>query len=39
VTQQGLLLKEIVPGISVEELQSLTEPKLLISDNLDLVEF
>jgi len=30
VTPQGLLLRELAPGISVEEVQSLTEPKLLL---------
>ena len=39
VTQQGLLLKEIVSGVSVEELQALTEPKLLVSDDLSLMGF
>ena len=34
VTRQGLLLKEIVPGVSVDDLQSLTEPKLIVSDEL-----
>jgi len=30
VTPKGLLLRELAPGISVEEVQSLTEPKLLL---------
>jgi len=30
VTPEGLLLRELAPGISVEEVQSLTEPKLLL---------
>lgn len=34
VTPDGLLLKEIAPGWSVEEVQALTEPKLKIADDL-----
>lgn len=34
VTPQGLVLEEIAPGFSPEEIQSLTEPKLLISPEL-----
>src|ERR1700722_14275552 len=30
VTPEGLLLRELAPGISVEEVQSLTEPRLLL---------
>lgn len=37
VTDQGLLLKEIAPSWTVEEVQSVTEPKLIIAD--DLKEF
>jgi 3-oxoacid CoA-transferase B subunit len=36
VTKGGLLLKEIAPGFSPEEVQALTEPQLMIS--LDLKE-
>ncbi len=38
VTAQGLLLKEIAPGWTVEEVQQLTEPKLIIADNLKEIE-
>lgn len=34
VTQEGLLLTEIAPGYSIEEVQKLTEPKLIISRSL-----
>src|SRR5437879_4458785 len=34
VTPQGLVLEEIAPGISVEQIQKATEPKLIISPNL-----
>jgi len=39
VTPKGLLLRETAPGLSVEDIQSVTEPKLLISDNLKEMEF
>jgi 3-oxoacid CoA-transferase subunit B len=34
VTAAGLVLEEIAPGLRVEEIQKLTEPKLLISPTL-----
>jgi len=34
VTPQGLLLEEIAPGVTVEEVQRLTEPKLLLSPDV-----
>jgi 3-oxoacid CoA-transferase subunit B len=30
VTPQGLLLRELAPGASLEQVQSLTEPELLL---------
>src|SRR5271163_2483939 len=30
VTPQGLVLRELAPGVTLEQLQSLTEPKLLL---------
>jgi 3-oxoacid CoA-transferase subunit B len=38
VTPEGLLLKEIYPGLTPEELQSVTEPKLIISPDLRDIE-
>ncbi len=38
VTPQGLLLKEIYPGLTPEEVQSVTEPKLIVSDDLKEIE-
>jgi len=32
VTDEGLVLKEVQPGVSVEEVQRLTEPKLIIRE-------
>jgi len=34
VVPEGLLLRELAPGVSVEQVQSLTEPKLKISPEL-----
>ena len=32
VTREGLLLREVAPGWTAEEVQALTEPKLIFSD-------
>ncbi len=34
VSPQGLLLRELAPGVSVEEVQKLTEPKLVVAKDL-----
>lgn len=34
VTEEGLLLKEIAPGWSVEEVQAVTEPRLIVAEDL-----
>ena len=38
VTKEGLLLKEIAPGWGVEEVQALTEPKLMVAEDLKEME-
>jgi 3-oxoacid CoA-transferase B subunit len=38
VTSRGLLLKEFAPGWSPEEIQSLTEPTLILADDLREME-
>ena len=38
VTPNGLLLKEIFPAITVEQLQAVTEPKLIISPDLKEIQ-
>ena len=38
VTPQGLLLKEYFPGVTPEEIQSVTEPKLIIAPDLKEIE-
>jgi 3-oxoacid CoA-transferase subunit B len=39
VTPKGLLLREVAPGISVEDIQSVTEPKLIVSRDLKEIQF
>lgn len=39
VAPQGLLLKELHPGLTVADIQSVTEPKLIISPDLKEIEF
>jgi 3-oxoacid CoA-transferase subunit B len=34
VTAEGLVLEELAPGVTVEEVQKLTEPRLILSPNL-----
>ncbi|NOQ43232.1 MAG: succinyl-CoA--3-ketoacid-CoA transferase, partial [Dehalococcoidia bacterium] len=38
VTSKGLLLKELAPGWTVEEVQALTEPKLGLAPDLKEIE-
>lgn len=38
VTEDGLILKEIAPGWTPEEVQALTEPKLIVSEELKEME-
>jgi 3-oxoacid CoA-transferase subunit B len=38
VTKQGLVLREIAPGWTAEEVQALTEPKLIIAEDLKEIE-
>jgi 3-oxoacid CoA-transferase B subunit len=39
VTPKGLLLKEVAPGLTAKDVQSVTEPKLIVSPNLKEIEF
>ena len=34
VTQDGLVLRELAPGVTVEQLQKITEPKLIVAPTL-----
>ena len=38
ITKEGMVLKEYAPGWTVEEIQALTEPKLIIDKNLKEIE-
>ena len=38
ITKEGVLLKEMAPGWEPEEIQELTEPKLIISPDIKDVE-
>jgi len=38
VAKEGLILKEIAPGWSVDEIQALTEPQLLVAEELKEIE-
>jgi 3-oxoacid CoA-transferase B subunit len=38
VTKQGLVLREIAPRWTTEEVQALTEPKLIIAEDLKEIE-
>ncbi len=38
VTPEGLLLREVAPGLSAEDVQSVTEPKLIISPDLTEIQ-
>lgn len=38
VTPQGLVLKEVYPGLTAEDIQSVTEPRLIISPDLKEIE-
>jgi 3-oxoacid CoA-transferase subunit B len=38
VTPEGLLLEEIAPGLTVEDVQRATEPKLRVSATLKTME-
>ena len=39
VTKEGLLLREVAPGVTAEEVQSVTEAQLIISPDLKEMEF
>jgi len=38
VTERGLILREVAPGWTAEEVQALTEPKLIIAEDLKEIE-
>jgi 3-oxoacid CoA-transferase B subunit len=38
VTPEGLLLKEVAPGLTADDIQSVTEPKLIVSPQLTEIQ-
>jgi len=38
VTPEGLVLKEVAPGLTPEDVQKVTEPKLIVSKDLKTIE-
>ncbi len=38
ITPEGMVLKEVMPGLTAEDVQSVTEPKLIISPDLKEME-
>ena len=38
VTKEGLILKEVAPGWRAEEVQALTEPRLILAGDLKDIE-
>lgn len=38
VGKEGLVLREFAPGWTVEDIQSITEPKLIVEDDLKEIE-
>lgn len=38
ITREGMVLKEILPGLSAEDIQSVTEPRLLVAPDLKEIE-
>ncbi len=39
VTQDGLVLRELAPGVTVEQVQKLTEPKLKVPGEVKVMKF
>jgi 3-oxoacid CoA-transferase B subunit len=39
VTDKGLVLKEVAPGLTAADVQSVTEPKLIVSPDLAEIQF
>jgi acyl CoA:acetate/3-ketoacid CoA transferase beta subunit len=34
VTDEGIVLKELAPGVTIEDIQEVTEPQLIVSEHL-----
>ena len=38
ITEQGIVLKELAPGVTVDEIQEATEATLILSENIKTME-
>ena len=38
MTDDGLVLRELAPGVTADEVQKLTEPKLIVADDVRVIE-
>jgi 3-oxoacid CoA-transferase subunit B len=38
VTEDGLVLRELAPGVTAEEVQTLTEPKIVVPDDVGVID-
>jgi len=38
VTEQGLVLEKVAPGLTAEDVQRATEARLVVSDSLKVME-
>ena len=38
VTEDGLVLRELAPGVSAEDVQKLTEPKIIVPDEVGVID-
>lgn len=39
VTKKGMVLREVAPGLTAEDVQSVTEPKLIVAPDLKEIQF
>jgi len=38
VTKDGLVLREVAPGVTAEQVQKITEPKLIVAPDLKTIQ-
>jgi len=38
ITRDGIVLTELAPGLTVEEIQAVTDAKLIVSDHLKVMD-
>jgi 3-oxoacid CoA-transferase B subunit len=39
ITERGLMLRELRPGVTIQDVQRLTEPKLIVEGDVKRMEF